>query len=447
MLRRRPQHSTKGLGGPAQDTTFKSPIVISARISMTGLRIFANMNFCERISRRIRVPGSRRHRCERGIQAFDLWRAWLLSGVHVRPLSCDIRTIMLRRFLCGLSVAVLAAAGILVSRATEGAIPSNAFDAFAVQAAHSAPNATHLQVTDSSDSILARVCRNDPVNNVDPLGLVESAARENVWDLLPTLRPTLVEDEMWVPQINGLLRFVNGLNAGGNQASAGFEQRVLAPYREASLQLGIMVGSGLESIDDISQSLFQQDTATLFQNAAQAGPIVALPAAVPYALSRAGTGLRVSLGLLARGGRAASGPAEGFAGAWGTARTFGSRTGSMSIGPASWDGAPWTAPRIGMTSHGQLTNGRYVLDDAGMVPHVSGSLARGKSQFLYRINEKQVVLDAAAYADKAGLWVGNKAKIVLNQPVGVVADSGELTSILNLYRTKTGFVHGAPGSP
>lgn len=82
-----------------------------------------------------------------------------------------------------------------------------------------------------------------------------------------------------------------------------------------------------------------------------------------------------------------------------------------------------------------------------MKPHLTGSLKAGKSQFLHRVNPQQIVLDASAYANKAGLWVGNKAKVILNQNIGVHAGTGKLTNVLNLYRTKTGFVHGAPGTP
>ncbi len=85
-----------------------------------------------------------------------------------------------------------------------------------------------------------------------------------------------------------------------------------------------------------------------------------------------------------------------------------------------------------------------------MAAHTTGSLAGGKSQFLFRLNERQIILDAAAYADKEGLWLlsnRSKARVVLNQPIGVVAETGELTNVVNLYRTKTGFVHGAPGTP
>lgn len=104
-------------------------------------------------------------------------------------------------------------------------------------------------------------------------------------------------------------------------------------------------------------------------------------------------------------------------------------------------------PKTYTNRHGQLTNGLYVLDDAAMVPHTTGSLAKGKSQFLYRVNEKQLTLDAAAFADDAGLWAGSKAKVELSDFIGVHARTGERTTVLNLYRTRTRAVHGAPGTP
>lgn len=63
------------------------------------------------------------------------------------------------------------------------------------------------------------------------------------------------------------------------------------------------------------------------------------------------------------------------------------------------------------------------------------------------MNERQLTLDAAAYADKAGLWVANKAKVALDEYVGVHAGTGLRTKVLNIYRTKTGHVHAAPGTP
>ncbi|XXX76946.1 hypothetical protein WMF30_55795 [Sorangium sp. So ce134] len=85
-----------------------------------------------------------------------------------------------------------------------------------------------------------------------------------------------------------------------------------------------------------------------------------------------------------------------------------------------------------------------------MAPHTIGSLAHGRSQFFYGVSAKRLVLDAAAYADEANLWTasnGRKARVVFDDFIGVHYKTGQRTNILNLYRTDTGFVHGAPGSP
>jgi hypothetical protein len=94
------------------------------------------------------------------------------------------------------------------------------------------------------------------------------------------------------------------------------------------------------------------------------------------------------------------------------------------------------APEITVNKHGQLTNGTYTLDSAGMDPHVNGT--PGKSQFGFYVNSGQATLDAAAYADEYGLWVGNKAKVpISNGIVGSLRD-GTPTSWINVYRTRTG---------
>ena len=107
----------------------------------------------------------------------------------------------------------------------------------------------------------------------------------------------------------------------------------------------------------------------------------------------------------------------------------------------------YTAPKTYTNRHGNLTNGKYTLDSAGMAPHSTGNLASGKSQFLHHVNERKLTLDAAAYADDAGLWVGNKAKVSFDDYIGVHAGTGLRTNVLNVYRTNSRFVHGAPGTP
>lgn len=84
-------------------------------------------------------------------------------------------------------------------------------------------------------------------------------------------------------------------------------------------------------------------------------------------------------------------------------------------------GCGFTAPHITVNRHGQLTNGRYTLDSAGMTPHTNGT--PGKSQFGFYVNSGKATLDAAAYADRHGLWVRNKAKVpVVNGVVGYLGD-------------------------
>lgn len=113
------------------------------------------------------------------------------------------------------------------------------------------------------------------------------------------------------------------------------------------------------------------------------------------------------------------------------------------------------APRITVNSRGELTNGSYILNQEDMLIHVNGKNPN-KSQFLYDVDANKAVLDAAAYADANNLWVSssgnpadfaNKAKVyVQNGPVGVTG-KGQLTHYINVYRTKTGYIHGSPGNP
>ena len=113
------------------------------------------------------------------------------------------------------------------------------------------------------------------------------------------------------------------------------------------------------------------------------------------------------------------------------------------------------APEIITNSKGELTNGTYTLNQQDMLIHVDGKNPN-KSQFLYDVDANKAVLDASAYADANDLWeassgnltdFANKAKVpVTNGYVGVTG-KGELTSYINVYRTKTGYIHGCPGNP
>ena len=118
------------------------------------------------------------------------------------------------------------------------------------------------------------------------------------------------------------------------------------------------------------------------------------------------------------------------------------------------DTSTYKAPEIIVNSKGELTNGQYTLNQADMQVHIDGKNP-GKSQFLYDVDANKAVLDAAAYADANHLWeagsgnaedFANKAKVyVENGPVGVTG-KGELTDYINVYRTKTGYIHGCPGN-
>jgi RHS repeat-associated protein len=102
-------------------------------------------------------------------------------------------------------------------------------------------------------------------------------------------------------------------------------------------------------------------------------------------------------------------------------------------------------PKATSDRHGRLSNGKYTLDARGMDPHKTGTLSLGKSQWLSDVDAETATMDAAFTADLERLWVNNKAKVRADRYIGVLGNSGELTQWINVYRTKTGFVHGSPG--
>ncbi|MEO6286522.1 MAG: DUF6443 domain-containing protein [Dyadobacter sp.] len=98
-----------------------------------------------------------------------------------------------------------------------------------------------------------------------------------------------------------------------------------------------------------------------------------------------------------------------------------------------------------LTKHGELTNGVYTVSQEAMKKHLFGSV-QGKSVFYPYLNASEAVLKAAQYADEAGLWIGNKAKVpVINTSIGTLGN-GQPTYIINVYRNSNGFIHGSPGS-
>ncbi len=127
----------------------------------------------------------------------------------------------------------------------------------------------------------------------------------------------------------------------------------------------------------------------------------------------------------------------------------------QTAGGDGTDVTSFKAPDITVNQKEELTNGLYTLNQSDMLIHVDGKNSN-KSQFLYDVDQNKAILDAAAYADANGLWMpssgnsadfANKAKIyVENGPVGVTGQ-GQLTNYINVYRTKTGYIHGCPGNP
>lgn len=94
--------------------------------------------------------------------------------------------------------------------------------------------------------------------------------------------------------------------------------------------------------------------------------------------------------------------------------------------------------------------GRYTIGNSRMAPHLTGSLAQERSQFLSFVDAESAVLDAAHYADQFNLWRGpdlSQARIpVINGPVGVLGRNGALTNWIRVTRTGTGLVHGWPAA-
>jgi RHS repeat-associated protein len=103
-------------------------------------------------------------------------------------------------------------------------------------------------------------------------------------------------------------------------------------------------------------------------------------------------------------------------------------------------------------NQGRLRTAKYVVSNKKMDPHLRGSLTQGKSQFLSFVDAESAVLDAAHFADDAGLWIKSgdawQATVFIeNGPIGVLGRTGELTSYLTITKTNTGFIHGWPSNP
>lgn len=104
---------------------------------------------------------------------------------------------------------------------------------------------------------------------------------------------------------------------------------------------------------------------------------------------------------------------------------------------------------------GQYTNGTYTIKESGMKRHMPGANATGanglpESEFLPGVDARDIVLDAAQYADaNSSLWYagGSKAKVPFTGPVGVVGVSRQVTNYVTITRDAKNRVHGWPSQP
>ncbi|NLN74813.1 MAG: RHS repeat-associated core domain-containing protein [Armatimonadetes bacterium] len=111
-----------------------------------------------------------------------------------------------------------------------------------------------------------------------------------------------------------------------------------------------------------------------------------------------------------------------------------------------WTVAAGAVGKLGKVARLAGTQSRtgYIVSSARMAPHMTGKLASGKSQFLFRVDAHKAVADAALYADKQNLWVKNTAVVKMSGDIGVVARTGKLTRYMKISRTKKGQIHGWP---
>ncbi|WP_162542163.1 SdrD B-like domain-containing protein [Gemmata obscuriglobus] len=121
---------------------------------------------------------------------------------------------------------------------------------------------------------------------------------------------------------------------------------------------------------------------------------------------------------------------------------------SKIVGPDGWTPPQIYRGRFG-NNHDVMHNRIFSLDETGMEVHTAGHFKNpeGKSQFGFNVRARELLLDASAYAEHAGLWVESKAKVFFDQPIGIHARTGQPTNVLNIYRNKNNHIHGSPGSP
>lgn len=104
--------------------------------------------------------------------------------------------------------------------------------------------------------------------------------------------------------------------------------------------------------------------------------------------------------------------------------------------------------------HGFLTDGVYRVSNLANAEHMYATRRVGASYFNDGEDVERLTLVAAQAADHGDLWVADpgsrhrrKAKIRWDRDVGVHGQTGQPTTIINVYRKRSGTVHISPGSP
>lgn len=113
------------------------------------------------------------------------------------------------------------------------------------------------------------------------------------------------------------------------------------------------------------------------------------------------------------------------------------------------------APRdVFRDRHGFLTDGVYRVSNAANADHTYTTRREGASYFNDGEDVERLSLEVAQAADRDDLWIADhgsshrrRAKVRYGRDVGIHGRSGQPTSIINVYRKRSGTVHISPGSP
>jgi len=197
------------------------------------------------------------------------------------------------------------------------------------------------------------ICRNDPINNTDPLGLTVSET-ESCGGLPSGYTPYLISDApvlslaAWEHLAVGAANIISLVD---NTFYGGLD----------------LLGQAGEKADDASIYFTGMNSVELYMNTKAAGPI-AVPGAIPYALSRLGTAARAAVAFLTRGGRAVSIEAEEFSQWWRVKRPLGSTAGHIDLSASTCERAAESSATIDRVRSVAQQGFDYAVDN----PRVQG---------------------------------------------------------------------------